>query len=459
MNPGISSRADFFKELPREIVWEAGGGKHLEVSPKHVVTQNLSAGGPIIFNLPYVYKGSYNFSQSYIKFKLKINSNPENAIGDNEVFGANGIGHTVWKNIELFAGGIPLHTSFQEYGYKKIVEHLLTSEQNNANHDEMWGYTKRLNAPGNNLNMDTNRDRVGFNADNPLKNADWVEFIIYPNLDFFNNKNNVLCLDTVKWELRLTPQDMRHCLNWSCDYGGILNPVADGLAASLARNFHIDIDPASVKYYLKVDMFSDEAYSGIMEAGRVRGFVYNYTPTTIIAKTITAGERMIEDVNFTPRANPLMYAHTFVCHDGYLGHKKRNPFLFRPPPNLRRISNWFNGELIGEQSPVRFEAGNATGLKQLYINNLNGLEIEEYDHGLTWSYSDMARGIFFKVVSLRPSSESLDLVPMTKPGMHTYRVELSAEEPIAYTCLTYTQYEPAQVTMYLDGTVTNSFLI
>ena len=69
MNPAISSRADLFKELNREIVWEAGGGKHLEVSPKHVVTQNLSTGGPIIFDLPFIYKGSYNFPQSYLKFK------------------------------------------------------------------------------------------------------------------------------------------------------------------------------------------------------------------------------------------------------------------------------------------------------------------------------------------------------------------------------------------------------
>ena len=60
---------------------------------------------------------------------------------------------------------------------------------------------------------------------------------------------------------------------------------------------------------------------------------------------------------------------------------------------------------------------------------------------------------------MNPSSESLDLVPMTRPGMHTFRVELSDDEAIAYSCLTYTQYEPAQVTMFLDGTVTSTFLV
>ena len=262
----------------------------------------------------------------------------------------------------------------------------------------MWGYIKRTNDDGNDLDRDTNKLRGGFTENNALKNKDWVEFIIYPNLDFFNNKTNILCIDAIKWEMRLTPQDMQYCLNWCCDYGADLNtPVNTGLAASLQRNFHIEIDPSSVKYFLKVDMFSDDAYNGLIEAGRERGFIYNYTPTTVKTKTITPGERMIEDVNFTPRANPLMYVHTFVCHDGYLGHKKRNPYLFRQPPSLRRISNWFNGELIGEQTPIDFEA-NGGGLKQLYINNLNALQIiGEYDDNLTWGYSDMARGIFLKL--------------------------------------------------------------
>ena len=181
---GVSSRADFFKELPREIVWKPGSGRYLEISPKHNVTGDLSLGGPIIFNFPYAPRSAYNFSQSYLKFKLRIHTRNGRAPGENNVYGANGIGHTLWKNIELFAAGIPLTNPFQPYGYKKIIEHLLTSEQNNENHDELWGYKKRPNRVGNNLDMDTNRVAEHFRDGNPLNNEDWVEFIIYPNLDF-----------------------------------------------------------------------------------------------------------------------------------------------------------------------------------------------------------------------------------------------------------------------------------
>lgn len=450
---GVSSRGDFFKELPREIVWRPGGGRYLEISPKHHVSENLDVGSPIIFTFPYVAKAAYNFSQSYMRFKLRIQTRAGgNPVAD-RVYGAVGIGHTVWKNIELFAGNIPVTNSFQPYGYKKIIEHLLTSEQGSEYHNDLWGYEKRLN-PGD-LDADTSRVSDHFNQNNPLKNEEWCEMMIYPNLDFFKINSNVLCLEPITWEMRLTPQDMRHCLNWSVDLTGAdeTNKVA-----SLAENYKIEIEPSSLRFFLKIENLTDEAYIEAMDAGRERGFVYNYTPTTIKNRTLTAGESLLEYNDFSPRANPLLYAHTFVAHEAFVGHKGRNPYHFRPPGHLRRIYNWFNGELIGEQSPVLF--GNLDqGMRQLYINNLNALEIDEYSRPLTWSSADMAKGFFFKLVSLKTGSESLDLIPMTTPGTHSYKVELEQGENIAYTFLTYTQYEPAQIILYEDGTVTNSFII
>ena len=71
----------------------------------------------------------------------------------------------------------------------------------------------------------------------------------------------------------------------------------------------------------------------------------------------------------------------------------------------------------------------------------------------------MNRGFFLKIVSLKPSSEALDLVPLTAAGSHSYKVELDGVADIAYTFLTYIQYEPSQIIMYEDGTVSNTFLV
>lgn len=458
---GVSSRADFFKDPPREIVWKPGG-KHVEIQPKHNVTPTLNGGSPIIFDFPYISKAAYNFSTSYLKFKLRIRQRNGDAVGaDNLVYGTNGIGHTVWKNIDLIAGDIPLTNSFQPYGYKKMIEHLLTSETDSEFSDQLWGYKKRANVEGNNLDDDTTRLRPHFVENNPPMSEEWVEFIIYPNLDFFRTNSNVVCLDGVKWELRLTPHDPEHCLNWSVDRGELRALTAANHAdalASLTTNYKVEIDPASVRFFLRVDYFTDSAFESVMSAGRERGFIYNYTPTTIKVKTLAEGQATLEDHNFAPRANPIMYAHTFVAHSGYVGNKNRNPYLFRPPPHLSRIYNWFNGELLQEQTPVVFGANDA-GLKQLYINNLNALEIDQYSRGLTWNYEDINRGFFFKIVSLKPSTESNDLTPMTRAGPHSYKLELTRNADQAYTFITYAQYEPAQIIIHEDGTVINTFML
>ena len=461
MVSGISTHADFFKEAATEIVWKPGG-KHVEIQPKHNVTGTLNGGSPIIFEFPYIAKAGYNFSTTYIKFKLRIRQRGGAPVGaDNLVYAANGIGHTVWKNMELIAGDIPLTNSFQPYGYKKMIEHLLTSETDNEFSDQMWGYTKRTNIEGNALVEDTTRLRQHFIEGNPPMSEEWVEFIIYPNLDFFRTASNIVCLDGVKWELRLTPNDAEHCLNWSVNrgpLGGLTAPEHANAVASLVQNYTVEIDPSSVRCFLRVDYFNDSAYEAVMDAGRERGFIYNYTPTTIRVKTLAQGQSILRSYDYTPRANPIMYAQTFVAHRSFVGNKDRNPYLFRQPPNLNRIYNWFNGELVGEQTPIVFD-DNGVGLKQLYINNLNALEIDQYSRGLTWSYKDMDRGFFFKIVSLKPSTDSNDLNPITRAGPHSYEVQLSQNADQAYSFLTYTQYETAQIIIHEDGTVVNTFMI
>ena len=64
--------------------------------------------------------------------------------------------------MELYAGDVQVTNSFQPYGYKKMIEHLLTSELGNEYSDDNWGYKKRPNIAGNALIDDTMRLRAHF---------------------------------------------------------------------------------------------------------------------------------------------------------------------------------------------------------------------------------------------------------------------------------------------------------
>ena len=465
MTSGVPARANYFKQPAKDIVFQPGG-KHIQVPVKHHVTNVLTAGSPIIFELPHIDKACYNFAQTYIKFQLRIRTRPNGGAPDVvHVHPANGIAHTVWKNIDLTANGTPLTNSYQPYSHKKMIEHMLTSSTTNENSDRIWGYKKRVNVPGiaaiNDLDRDTQRGQPHFVVDTPTITEEFREFIMYPNLDFFECDSNIVSLDTVKWVLKLTPHEPEHCLNWAVNYGADLAapaPNAAAVAASLAHEFRVEIDPTTLMLYLKVEYMSDSAYVATIEAAKEgRGFVYNYTPTAIKTKTLVQGTQSVEYADFSPRNNPVLYAHTFVVHEGYVGNKRYNPYLFRPPPELARFYNYMNGQLLQEQAPV--DLHNGAGLPHLYINNNNALGIEEYTQGLSFNHEEMARGFWFKIVSLVPSTDSMDLTPMLYSGSHTYRVELANNAARSYTILTYIRYEPSQVLISLDGTVTNNFSV
>ena len=106
----------------------------------------------------------------------------------------------------------------------------------------------------------------------PPLSEEWVEFIIFPNLDFFRTSTDVVCLDSVKWELQITPHDPEHCLNWSVNRGPLnaltdANANADTAVASLTTNYQVEFDSESIKLELCVDYFTDSAFAAVMDVG------------------------------------------------------------------------------------------------------------------------------------------------------------------------------------------------
>ena len=466
MAAGVPSGANFFSEPPQDVVFEANSSSLIAVSLAHNIGNTLNAGNPLVFQLPHVDMSCIDFNSSYLKFKLRI-VNADGTEIDNAprgVFPVNGIGHTVWKNIELLANDVPTTNSYQPYDYKKMIEHLLTADGCSDNYSELWGFKKRVNVDGrpaggehpiSMLDRDTQRGQPHFDQDNPdLRN--WYEFIVTPALDLFTCGSNIVSLDTVKWELRLTPHENIHALNWSCNWGNNLEqPNVAGVAASLNNNYKLEIESSSVKFYMSTMKLTPSAYSAAIETAQDGGFVYNYTPSVIKVETLNAEELNKEVCNFSPRANPVMYAHTFVPHAAYSGNKRYNPYNFSPPPSFTKFYNFCNGQSLGEEMPVDFRNGG--GKAQLYKNNLAALGIDQHSRGLLYKINEADKGFWFKVISLFPTSDLLQLAPKTAAGIHSYRVELDNARDMAYTIITYIRYEDAQLKINLDGTVTNTF--
>lgn len=463
----VPSRADFFKNVPLDIVFEPEQGSRVTCSLAHNIGNNLNAGNPLVFQLPHVDHHCINFNNSYLTFKLRIVNPDGTQINDNprQVYPTNGIGHTIWKNIELLANGVPTTNSYQPYAYKKMIEHLLTADSASENYSDMWGFKKRVNVEGRNdpnehpismLDRDTQRGQPHFVEDNPDL-RDWHEFVITPALDLFTCDTYIVSLPTVKWELRLTPHEPKHALNWSCNWGDNLQePDEAGVAASLQPDFRIEIDASTVKYFMRTEKLTASAFNAAMETAKNEGgFVYSYTPSVIKTETLNQNDLVKEVSNFSPRANPVLYAHTFVPHDAWSGSKRYNPYNFSPPPSLYKFYNFLNGQTIKEEMPIDFR--NNGGKAQLYRNNLDALGIDEQSKGLLYKYNEADKGFWFKVVSLTPSSETLRVAPKTSAGIHSYRLELDQQRDRAYEVLTYIRYEDAKIRINLDGTVTNSF--
>lgn len=466
---GVPSNANFFLQPQATDIVYAPGGKMQEVRVKHQLQQDLTAGSPLIFKLPNSEKLCYNLSQTYIKFKLRIQTVGGENVDAGHAYPANGIAHTMWKSVTLYANEQPVSSTYQPYGYKKMIEHLLQDNGQNDYYDRMWGYKKRVAPVGERpagdgdtaipeIDRDTARREEHFVEGNHDLGQGWKEFVMKPCLDFFETDQNIVSLAKVNWELHMVPYENTHCINWAVNYGPLAAPVQAGIAASVAPDYKLQIDPNSVKMFLRTEYLTDEAYLSVMEAGQQQGFKYNFTPTAIKTKTLSLGQQQVDETDFAPRANPVMYCHTFVDHTAFIGAKRRNPYLFRPPPTLSKMYNYKDGQMVQEQSPVDLQDQNGSGHLQLYMNNMQALGVEPYSPGLSYGYNELMNGFFFKIVSLAPAGNtSSELVPRTSQGSHDYRFELTAGADKNYEVITYIRYEPAQIIVHLDGTIENTF--
>ena len=464
---GVPPTADFFLQSKASDIVYAPGGKYQEIRVKHHVELDLNSGSPLVFKFPNSEKACYSLRDTFIRFKLRIRTNAGEQPAANTVYPVNGIAHNMWKSVTLYANGIPVSNTYSPYDYKHMLEHLMQNTTQNSFKDEIWGYKKRVAPTGNvaavagganphlaipEIDRDTARGEQHFTQHNPPLSAGWTEFIMTPNIDFFNIDTHVVSLPKVEWELRLVPYDNIHCLNWAVDYEDA-NTVAD----STAENYKLQIQPDSVKMFLRTEYMTDDAYIAVMEAGQQHGFIYNYTPTAIKTKTLNLGHTRVEDNDFAPRARPLMYAQTFVAHAAYTGNKIRNPYLFRPPPTLAKMFNYKDGHMVQEQTPVDLQDPHGHGHVHLYMNNLQALGIQNYTPDLSYGANEQMNGFFFKITSLGPASSSGELEPRTSQGSHDYLFELDAGADQNYEVITYIRYETAQIIVHIDGTVLNTF--
>ena len=471
MSVGVPARANLFLEPKVGDAVFATGGKFLQIPLQHHITENVNQGTPLVFKFPKIDKACFNLEETYIKFKLKIvNANGTDVAPRNfdAVYPANGIAHTMWKEIKLYANSVPISKSYAPYDLKKVIEHLLIDTAQNDFQDELWGWKKRVAPTGDlavvgkthvvpEIDRDTMKHAEHFVQDNPPLTAGYQEFMMKPCLDFFDTDSNVISLSNVDWELRMTPHENKHCLNWAVNHGTLQSPDETGVENSLKEDYKLQIEPASVKMFLRTEYYTEDAYVAAMEAGQQQGFKYNYTPTAIRTKTLSEGHTSIEMTNLAVRSNPLLIAHTFVDHEAHNGSKRRNPYLFRAPPNLQKMYNYKDGQLLQEQSPVDLMDPFGGGRKHLYMNNLQALGIKDYTAGLSYNYRELNNGFFFKIISLAPSGSSNELAPLTTHGQFDFRFELAGAADKNYETITYMRFEEEQIIIHLDGTVQDTF--
>ena len=151
MSVGVPARANLFLEPKVGDAVFATGGKFLQIPLQHPITENVNQGSPLVFKFPKIDKACFNLEETYIKFKLKIvNANGTDVAPRNfdAVYPANGIAHTMWKEIKLYANSVPISKSYAPYDLKKVIEHLLIDTAQNDFQDELWGWKKRVAPTG-----------------------------------------------------------------------------------------------------------------------------------------------------------------------------------------------------------------------------------------------------------------------------------------------------------------------
>ena len=469
---GVPPSSNFFVQPVNNAVYTQKG-RYLEIGMKHLNTEPLTGAQTLTFKLPTMHKNIFNFNESYFKMRLRVTT-PAGANADpREVKPTNGIAHTLWRKIEVFANGHPSSTEYQAYGYKKIIEHQLSADRHQGYHEDLWGFKKRVPPPGqaervrddgppvvqarnaiSNLDRDTQRGQLHFESDTyPGMYTDEGEmFTFTPAVDIFQTETNVVSLANVTWEIKLTPNDPEHYLNWCVNWGPNLNqPAAD--FPDVVGDYVIRIVPDSMKFMLRCELMKDHAYVAAIEAAKnTDGFILNYHPTSIRTFSIPHDRMSFEAHDMMPRHRPTMVALFLINHEAYNGVKHYNPYLFMPPEELRRILYFYDGEQQGEQQPI--DLSTDAGRLEMYRANMRALGIKEYASSLMYGWREMTKGFFCKIISFDSDINST-LEPNPSIGLHDFKMEFQPALERGYTVIVYTKMAAAKFTYNVDGTVHN----
>ena len=338
-----------------------------------------------------------NFSESYLRFKIKLtlangDNIPDN--NDNHVTFIPNIFHSVWNIVRVRYNDFLVTPSSDIYGHKAYIETLFTSNADSKNSDFMTDFqpdTGAANAVGANNPpfqarcLRTNRSRP-------------VELSGQLCVDFLKNSRNIL--PNSKIEITLFPKPAPF----------IIQRDAHGTVAGVNFNYRI-LDP---QFFIRREEIIPSTALAI-EARLGRQAATHYYPLSVIKPYhLAQGIFNYRADDVFGNQIPLKVIVAFVNSEAYNGSYETTPFYFNPTANLENIEFFKSGIRVGLQRVCETNlAEHSTDLHTGYRELQNAVSGGQPEKGLSFSLSDYRRGYFFYASDL--TSDGFDAQPHRYP--------------------------------------------
>ena len=391
----INPRLDFFKKPAVNVT-----------NTKYAITVNdprvLPNGeNPITFVINA--DGNFiNFSESFLRFKLKITqddgTNMEDAMNGHVNFIPN-IFYSLFKMVKVRVNDYPVTPASDLYTYKAYIDSLFSKTSDSEHIDLFTGG-----------DFDANVENT-FNAGNPawarraaLCNTSTVrEYSGQLAVDFLRNSRNVL--PGTKIEITLYPQPARFVIQH------------DGNAAVNAHNFKYVI--SDCQFFVKREEISPKALLGI-ELKLTHELAAYYFPIGAVKPyNLAAGL-------FDFKVDDIFNAHIpqkIICgcvrSTAFNGEYTSSPLFFNPTEEIESIEFFKNGVRVGLQRTMPIDIRANSNNKQIAYRQLNNaVNSSRNNLGLPFSLTEFTRGNFFAGIDLTPDGHD-DM-------SHRYPTELGA---------------------------------
>lgn len=328
---------------------------------------------PLEFVIPASGSQYINLNQTYLHIKLKVvKADGTDMEIDDKVAPINEVLHSLWSHVEILLQQKLINVSTTNYGYKSLMETLLSYDTNAKNTRlQSEGFFKDTSGV-----MDANDPLTGGNAGlakrfNLVLTSKEVDFMGPLHADFF--QQNRLLLNGVELQVKLWPSRSNFVL----------------MTPSTTEKYKINITQARLQV-CKITLMPtlSLAHANMLAESPA---MYPYERTDLKTYNISKGNFSFRADDVYQGSIPSRLILGIVNSEAYNGSYQLNPYNFINA-NCSSVAIYLDDESVPAQ-PIKSNFGDGEFMEAYYslftalnkdtIDEGNGIEREDYDRGYT----------------------------------------------------------------------------